>query len=133
MYFGLVDWKEHLLDPFLGVTEGSFMLHYLDLHRIQFSIDGSCHTTKVSGLLVTLQPVPDFGIKGVPEGFTEGHMVLVGFAVCRASQEELGLQVVQGHLFEVQIDLGLLLSAFPQVDTDSKPLAPAHSCLPKDE
>jgi len=88
---------------------------------------------QVSGLLMALQPVPDLGIEGVPEGFTKSHMILLGFLICRAGQEKLGLQVVQRHLFEVQIDLGLLLSTLPQVDTDSKPLASTHSCLPKEK
>jgi len=133
MHFGLVDWKKHLLDPFLGVTERAFMLHYLHLQRIQFAIDGPGHAAKVLGLLVALQLVPDLGIEGVPEGFSKGHMIFLGFSICRMGQKKLGLQVVQGHLVEVQINLGLLLSVLPQVDTDSKPLALAHSCLPKDE
>jgi len=64
MHFGLVDWEKHLLDPFLDVTERAFMLHYLYLKGIKFTIDGSGHAAKVSGLLMALQPVMDFGIKG---------------------------------------------------------------------
>jgi len=77
--------------------------------------------------------VPDFGIKGVPGGFTKSYMIFLGFPTCRASQAELVLQVVQGHLFEVQINLGLFLPALPQVCADSEPLTSAHGCLPKEK
>jgi len=82
---------------------------------------------------MALQVVPDFGIKGVPECFTEGYMILFGLLICRSSQAELVLQVIQGHLLEVQINLGFFLPVFPQVCADSKPLSSAHGCLPKDE
>jgi len=85
MHFCLVDWKKHRLDPLLGVTERAFMLHYLYLERIQFAIDGLGHSTQVSGLLMAFQPVPDLGIKGVPEGFTKGDVILLGFSICRQS------------------------------------------------
>jgi len=70
------------LDPFLGVTERAFVLHYLHLKRIQFAIDGSGHAAKVSGLLVAFQPVADLGIEGVPKGFTKGYMILLSFTIC---------------------------------------------------
>jgi len=133
MHFGLVDWEKHLLDPFLGVTERAFMLCYLYLKGIQFTIDGSGHSAKVPGLLMAFQTVLDFGIKGVPEFFMEGYMILLGFPICLAGQAKLGLQIIQGHLFEVQINLGFFLPVFPQVCADSKPLSSAHGCLPKDE
>jgi len=108
------------------------VLHHLHLKRIQFAIDGSGRAAKVLGLLMALQPVPDFGIEGVPEGFTKGHMILLGFPICQASQVESVLQVVQGHIFEVQMNLGLFLPVLPQVCADSKPVTSAHGCLPKD-
>jgi len=83
--------EKHLLDPFLGVTERTFMLHHLDLKGIKFAIDGSGHASKVLSLLVEFQLVPDFGIEGVPESFTKGHMILLGFPTCRASHAELVL------------------------------------------
>jgi len=128
MHFGLVDWEKHLLDLFLGVTERAFMLHCLYLKGIQFAIDGLGHAAKISSLLVALQPVPDFGIEGVPESFTKGHMIFLSFPICQASQAELVLQIVQGHLIEVQINLGLFLPALPQVCADSEPLVSAHVC-----
>jgi len=86
MHFGLVDWEKHLLDPSLGVKERAFGLHYLNLKGIEFTIDGTSHTTKVLGLFMAFQPVPDFGVKRVLECLTKGYVILFGFRIHRVSQ-----------------------------------------------